>query len=314
MPPHSSGLSHEDLAACRVLLKQGSKSFYAASRLLPRRVRDWATVLYAFCRVADDRIDDGVDAHGVEELTLRVRGVYTKSSWNDPVDRALAVVVREASLPESVFHLMIEGFSWDREGKVYEEISDTVAYSVRVASTVGVLMAAIMGVRDRENLGRASDLGIAMQLTNIARDVGEDGRNQRVYLPDSWLVEEGLSREDLMGSPVFDARVGRVVRRLLDLADVYYRRADSGIAALPRGVRVSIRSASLIYQAIGKVISANHYDSISRRAWTSKARKLWLLCRATGSLFWRVQPECMELEPEAKSLLYAFETEGRGGL
>lgn len=303
----STTIDPADLLACSALLRQGSKSFYAASRLLPRSEQDRATVLYAFCRVADDLIDDAEEEGSVQRLTDRVRALYEEDAWEDPIDRALACVVREASLPEPVFHLLIEGFAWDRDGKVYEELSDTVAYAVRVASTVGVLMAAIMGVRDRANLARAADLGIAMQLTNIARDVGEDGRNQRVYLPSAWLEQEGVDRESLLGDPGFDPGVGRVVRRLLERADHHYRRADAGIAALPRRVRVAIRAASLIYQAIGRVIASNGYDSISTRAWTSKGRKLLLLCRALGAWFWIPRPGTDEAAPEAAPLLRAFE-------
>ena len=303
----STAIDPADLLLCKALLKQGSKSFFAASRLLPGEVQDQATVLYAFCRVADDLIDDAEDEGAVQALTDRVRGLYSEGAWEDPIDRALACVIREASLPEPVFHLLIEGFAWDRDGKVYGELSDTVAYAVRVASTVGVLMAALMGVRDRSNLARAADLGIAMQLTNIARDVGEDGRNQRVYLPASWLEEEGVRRQDLVGDPQFTPGVGRVVRRLLETADLHYRRADSGIAALPRRVRVAIRAASLIYQAIGSVIMANGYDSISTRAWTSKGRKFLLLCRALGAWFWTARSGTGEAAHEAAPLLNAFE-------
>lgn len=270
-----------DLAACRDRLRRGSKSFFAASVLLPPAVRDPATVLYAFCRVADDAVDLSDDAgDAVARLTARLDGIYAGLPADDPVDRALAVVVASHDLPRALFDALVEGLAWDTEGRRYATLSDLIAYSARVAGTVGTLMTLLMGCRDPQALARACDLGVAMQLTNIARDVGEDARAGRLYLPLDWLAGEGLSADDLRRVAGPDPRVATVVRRLLAEADRLYRRAEGGIAALPLACRPAIHAARLIYAEIGAVLAARGFDSITGRAMVGRPRKLALLARA----------------------------------
>jgi phytoene synthase len=129
-------------------------------------------------------------------------------------------------------------------------------------------------------LARACDLGIAMQLTNIARDVGEDARLGRVYLPLAWLREVGLTQEDLLARRMPGPQVAKLVARLLDAADLLYRRADKGIARLPRGCRGAIFAARLIYSEIGRALARTGFDSITQRAHVPRLRKAWLLVRA----------------------------------
>lgn len=279
--PRPSPDAAADLLACKELLRRGSKSFAAASLLLPARVRDPAAAVYAFCRVADDAVDEGPGGLGaVRALEGRLARACSGRPDDGPVDRALAWVVEERALPRVFLEALLEGFAWDAEGRRYETLSDLNAYAARVAGAVGAVMAALMGARSAEALARACDLGVAMQLTNVARDVGEDARRGRLYLPREWLQEEGIAPDAWLSRPSFDPRVGRVVARLLDAAEVLYRRADSGIAMLPRDCRPAIRAASLIYSDIGRVIARRDFDSVSRRAVVSKARKLWLLLRA----------------------------------
>ncbi len=281
LPAAPARVSDGDLAVCRGLLRRGSKSFSAASLLLPARARVPATVFYAFCRVADDAVDLSDDpARAVEQLSRRLDRIYQGRPDDDPVDRAFAEVVRVHEVPRALPWALIEGFSWDAAGRVYGRRSDVIAYSARVAAAVGVVMTVLMGVRDRDVLARACDLGVAMQLTNIARDVGEDARNGRVYLPRAWLEFEGVDPDALVAAPRFEHRLGRVVERLLSNADVFYARAEAGIAGLPQDCRAAIWAARLIYADIGRVIRARDFDSVSGRAFTSKARKLQLLLRA----------------------------------
>lgn len=279
--PPASGA---DLEACRALLRHGSKSFYAASLLLPRSVRDPATALYAFCRVADDAVDEAAGAGGAEaaltQLHRRLDAIYAGQPAVDPVDRAVAAEIRRFALPREVLEALLDGFAWDAEGRRYDDLSSVLAYSARVAASVGVLMTLLMGARDPATLARACDLGVAMQLTNIARDVGEDARNGRLYLPRDWLREEGVDPDLWLADPVFDARIGRVVRRLLGVADGLYRRSCAGIRALPPDCRAAIHAARLVYAEIGRLVAAGGYDSVSGRAVVSKSRKLALVARA----------------------------------
>jgi phytoene synthase len=285
MPSVDERRTAADLAWCHTLLRRGSKSFWAAARLLPSDVRDAFSAVYAFCRTADDAVDLGrPDAGTLRALTVRIDRIYARAEPLEPGDRALGMVVERYRIPRTVFDALIEGFAWEVEGRHYETISDLLAYSARVASCVGMAVTIIMGRRDRETLARACDLGLAMQLTNVARDVGEDARAGRLYLPRSWMREEGLDPEAFLARPEYSPALGRVVQRLLREAERLYARADDGIAALPERCRPAIRAARLIYEDIGRVIANNNYDSVSRRAWTSTPRKAWMLLRAVAAV------------------------------
>ncbi|MEL6546276.1 MAG: phytoene/squalene synthase family protein [Myxococcota bacterium] len=276
-----------DLDQCRAIMRAGSKSFHAASLLLPTRVRRPAAAVYAFCRVSDDAVDLAQDpARALEQLHVRLDSIYTGSPRHDAVDRMLADVVREHRIPRTLFEALLDGYLWDVEGRRYETLSGVMAYSARVASAVGAIMTVLMGPREAHVMARACDLGVAMQLTNICRDVGEDARAGRIYLPLAWMRRAGIEPELWLRNPVFSPALGDVVRRVLEEAATLYRRADAGIAFLPRDCRVSIRAASLIYSDIGRVIRKNGYDSVSQRAVTSGRRKLWLAMRAIGATFW----------------------------
>lgn len=273
-----------DIDACRALLKNGSKTFHAASFLLPRRIREPASALYAFCRLADDAVDMGGHADEVlQDLRKRLDRAYQGRPVSCPADRALAAAVERFSIPQAVPEALIEGFAWDFAARRYETLHDLEAYAARVAGTVGVMMTMIMGVREPAALARACDLGIAMQLTNIARDVGEDARNGRLYLPLQWLEEEGVDAERWLTDPVFDERIAAVVARLLGEARRLYVRSEGGLAYLPRDCRSGIRAARLLYAEIGEYVAAAGYDSVSRRAVVPMSRKLALLVRAHAS-------------------------------
>ncbi len=266
-----------DLAACRAMLCSGSRSFFAASLLLPRQVRDAATALYAFCREADDAIDLGSDqAAALANLYNRLDAAYEGEPYPSPVDRAFAAVVVSYQIPKMLPAALIEGLSWDLQGRRYETFVDLTDYAARVAGAVGVMMAIVMGVRDTESLARAADLGVAMQLTNIARDVGEDARAGRLFLPRVWLADGGIDEELFLAAPEFSDALGSIVKRLLAEADILYGRAHAGIMRLPRGCRVGIGAARQIYAAIGADIAESSYDSVTRRAHVSGFRKMRL--------------------------------------
>ena len=277
----SGAIDPRDLAACRLLLRQGSKSFFAASLLLPRHVREPATALYAFCRVADDAVDLSDDpVAAVAGLRLRLDAIYAGRPQDDPVDRALAAVAGQFALPRTHLDALLEGFLWDAEGRRYEDLAAVRAYGARVAGTVGVMMTLLMGERSAAALARACDLGIAMQLTNIARDVGEDALNGRLYLPADWLRDAGVDPDAWLADPRPDPRVAAVVERLLEEAARLYVRSRDGIALLPPDCRPSIHAARLIYAEIGAEVARADHDSVSRRAVVPGKRKWRLLVEA----------------------------------
>ncbi len=274
----------KDLAACRRLLSTGSRTFYAASFLLPKRVRDPATALYAFCRLADDVIDLGDPEHdGIGELQDRLDRAYHGRPLNIAADRAFAATVERFDIPKAIPAALLEGFGWDADGRQYETLGDLQAYGARVAGTVGAMMALLMNRRTPEDLARATDLGIAMQLTNIARDVGEDARAGRLYLPRQWMREEGIDPDDWLANPHFNAQIAALVDRLLNVAENLYARAGIGIARLPADCRPGIYAARYLYAGIGHQLMRNGCDSISRRAVVPAGRKLQLLARAIAA-------------------------------
>ena len=279
----------KDMEHCRAVIRTGSVSFHAASKLLPASVRDPALALYAFCRLADDEVDEGDQkARAVLSLTERLDAAYAGTPRDAPEDRAFAAIVEEFEMPRALPDALLEGLAWDAEERQYQTLSGVVDYSARVASAVGAMMCVLMRVRDADALARACDLGVAMQLTNIARDVGEDARERRLYLPLDWLDEAGMSADRFFAAPEDSPEVRRMVKRLLSEARRLYIRSEAGIGALPLGARSGIFAARYIYAGIGKAVARNGYDSITQRARTSKVQKLgWLAksgARAAGSV------------------------------
>ena len=287
LPEEASSLRSldADLADCREALRGGSRSFFLASFLLPSAFRESASALYAFCREADDVIDTNPDAAaGLASLHARLDMIYGSGEPSRASDRALAAVVEAHGLPRSLLDALLEGFAWDAEGRRYDTLSDVFAYAARVAGSVGVMMAVLMGMRDPRVLARACDLGVAMQLSNIARDVGEDARAGRLYLPRDWLREAGVDVAEFLAAPQPVEAIAGIVRRLLAEADVLYRRADSGIAKLPVGCRPGIYAARLLYAEIGAEVARRGCDGVSSRAVVSPLRKMKLLMRVQGTL------------------------------
>lgn len=272
-----------DLEACTQLMRGGSKSFFAASRLLPLRVRPPAIALYAFCRLADDAIDDGDDpALAMVDLKSRLDAIYAGRPGAEDADRALTVVVHRYGIPIGLLEALLDGFLWDSQGRRYETLADVEAYGARVAGTVGAMMSLIMGASSDTAIARASELGVAMQLTNIARDIGDDARMGRLYIPRAWFREIGMDADAWLADPVFDARIAGFTQRLLLRADALYRRGEFGLSELPWDCRPAIQAARLVYAEIGKQLERDGLDSVSHRAVVSTPRKLTLIARATA--------------------------------
>ena len=286
-----------DMAACRAAIRTGSLSFHAASRVLPARVRDPALALYAFCRVADDDVDEGTDKAGaVLRLRDRLDLVYQGRPRDGYADRAFAAVVEAFDMPRALPEALLEGLAWDAMGRRYDTLSGVLDYSARVAAAVGAMMCVLMRVRDPDALARACDLGLAMQLTNISRDVGEDARAGRLFLPLDWLQEEGVEVERFLAAPEANDGVRRVTRRLLREADRLYLRSEAGVPVLPLACRPGIFAARHIYAGIGGHVARAGYDSVTRRARTGKGQKLgWLMLSGLRAALSPVLPHAATL-------------------
>jgi phytoene synthase len=284
LPDANSGHA-SDIAACREMLRGGSRTFFAASHVLPRRVAEPATALYAFCRFADDAIDlQRGKAATLARLRERIDRAYAGRPFPTAPDRAFAEIVDRFVIPRALPEALLEGLAWDSQGRRFEDFSALQDYAVRVAGAVGVMMSIIMGARTQTLLARACDLGVAMQLTNIARDVGEDAGLGRLYLPLQWVREAGIDPDAWLARPEFSKALGDVVLRLLSEAEILYARSRAGISGLPLDCRPGINAARLLYAEIGREIERYGGDSVSRRAVVPPRRKALLLAQSTVAL------------------------------
>lgn len=276
------------VAESQAAIAAGSQSFAAAARLMPAGIREDTVMLYAWCRHADDVVDgqelgSTPQAGGdpAERLARLRADTLEALHGNGPVSApfaALRAVARRHDFPERWPLDLIDGFAMDVAGRDYRTLNDTLGYSYHVAGVVGVMMARVMGVRDPAVLDRACDLGLAFQLTNIARDVIDDARIGRVYLPGDWLDEAGAQVAGDIPSP----QLHGVVLRLLDAAEPYYASAFAGLPALPARCAWSIAAAARIYRAIGTRIRRGGPDAYRQRIGTSGAAKAGLALRALG--------------------------------
>lgn len=254
----------------RAVIAHHSRSFALASRLLPKQARDDAAVLYAWCRRADDAVDTpSADPDVLATLSGELDLAYTGAA-EDLLLAAFGEVVRARAIPRAYPAELLAGMAMDLDGARYEAVEDLFAYAWRVAGVVGLMMTHVLGLDDEDALVPAAHLGIAMQLTNVCRDVAEDWQRGRLYLPDEVLARHGAGglRKEL-GQPLPAAAVAPLrgaVRDVLALADRYYRSADRGLAALPWRAAFAIRSARDIYAAIGGQIARRDHDVTAARA------------------------------------------------
>jgi phytoene synthase len=288
-------LSDALIAASRASIARGSKSFALASRLFGPVLRDRATLLYAWCRYADDVIDGqdagfgrvehaGTPAERLAVLEARTRAALAGEISGNPAYDALDRVAAETAMPDRYPLDLIEGFRIDVDDRRFVTFDDTLTYAYHVAGCVGVMMAIAMGVssEDRATLDRACDLGMAFQLNNIARDVIEDAANGRCYLPEDWLAEAGLSRATF-AAPANRAALAGVVARLVNTAERYEASSRFGTPALTRRAAWAVLAAADIYGGIGRRVRAGSAAALDRRVTTSRIEKLLAVDPAAGA-------------------------------
>ena len=276
------------VASSEAAIRDGSKSFAAAARLFDKSTRDDAVMLYAWCRHCDDVIDGQTLGHDQQAdfrsgqaerlaaLQRKTAAALEGDEAEDEIFEALRRVVTNCSIPAIHPQELLYGFQMDVEERHYTTLDDTYEYCYHVAGVVGVMMAMIMGARDPAVLDRASDLGIAFQLTNIARDVVDDARMGRCYLPDDLLARHGVTRVD-PDDPEQRRRLHKAALELLDIADRYYESAVVGMASLPPRSAWAIAAARRVYRAIGARLRAGGPAAWDRRVSTSRGEKLGLL-------------------------------------
>jgi len=269
-------------------IEVGSKSFAAAARLFSPSTRRSVLMLYAWCRHCDDVVDGqelgfGAGARAphdarraLAELVAQTRRAYAGESMQDPAFAAFQEVALRHAMPQRFAFDHLAGFAMDVEETHYETIRDTLRYCYHVAGVVGLMMASIMGVKDEAVLDRACDLGLAFQLTNIARDIVEDAHIGRCYLPAEWLREAGIPPAEV-ALPRHREALARLAARLVDYAEPYYDSAGVGIRSLPLRSAWAIATARNVYRQIGVEVKRRGARAWDQRCGTTKAEKLWLL-------------------------------------
>lgn len=287
-------------ATARATLAHHSRSFSLAARLLPAAFRDDAAVVYTYCRRADDAVDEASSpaaaATALARLLAELDDIYASSGPNataegplDPVVARFAAIARARRLPRQYPAELLAGMAMDLACARYDTLDDLLRYAYRVAGVVGLMMCHVMGVRDDRALVPAAHLGIAMQLTNICRDVAEDWRRRRLYLPAELLARHGghalaeLGELAAAGAALPAAArpaLAATTAELLALAGRYYRSADRGVPALGWRAALGVRAARHVYAAIGGCVTAAGCDPLAPRAVVPRWRQLALVGRA----------------------------------
>ena len=279
-------------------IRRGSKSFAAASRLFDRATRERAWLLYAWCRRCDDLADGQDHGHGTAAVPdPAARLAYIRACtdaalaghWvGDSAFDALRIVAAETGLPHGLAYDVIEGFALDADGWTPRHEEDLMRYCYHVAGAVGCMMALVMGVEpdDQDTLDRACDLGLAFQLANIARDVEEDDRAGRCYLPDDWLTEMDIPPGQHM-KPPFRQRLAVLVQRLVDKAALYEASARGGTPKLELRSAWAVLAAAEIYGGIGRKVAAAGEHAWDHRVTTGAGEKLTAILRAGGEALQR---------------------------
>lgn len=269
------------MTSARSVLERHGRTFAFASRLLSREHAERAATLYAFCRHVDDIADEAIDTGAALDALHEVREALLLQRSDDKNVRAFLDLQARTTLPTMAAIALIDGVASDLGSVRVESERDLVLYAWRVAGTVGVMMCAVLDVRDARALPFAIDLGIGMQLTNIARDVGADARMGRRYLPASWVGD--VAPEDIVApSPALQATLRDGTRRVLLLAEAYYRSGESGLGFLPWRARLGILAAARMYRAIGTRVAAAGYCSWDRRAALGTGAKCLRAAHAAG--------------------------------
>ncbi len=263
---------------CQEKAAASGSSFYYSFLFLPEDKRRAITALYAFCREVDDVVDECSDA-AVARMTLawwrkEVAAIYHGQPQH-PVARALGALPPRFNLPEERLKEIIDGMEMDLECNRYPDFQALKLYCYRVASVVGLLSAEIFGYRDRRTLDYAADLGMAFQLTNIIRDVGEDARRNRVYLPLDELERHGVSVTDIAQGRETD-NFRRLIEFQIGRALGYYRQAFEKLPAVDRRTQRAGIIMAAIYQTLLDEIRSDGCHVLTQRISLTPIRKLWI--------------------------------------
>ncbi|MEZ4384725.1 MAG: phytoene/squalene synthase family protein [Nannocystaceae bacterium] len=250
--PASPAVDDPVVAAARAVLEEHARTFNLAGAFLPDGCRDDAAVVYAFCRLVDDAVDEApsipAGRAALASITAELRGEAPAR----PLIAGLRGLAAARGIDLRVFEELIAGVASDAGEVALHSDAELVRYCYRVAGTVGLMMCGVMGIDDPAALPFAVDLGLGMQITNICRDVAEDAERGRIYLPAARLRAAGVDPATVLAGTVDRRLLARVIDDLLGLAERYYASADRGMRYIPARSRLAIFIASRVYRAIGR--------------------------------------------------------------
>ncbi len=273
---------------CETVTKTHAKSFYFAAKFLPKAKRQAVYPIYAFCRHVDDAVDDAESSseekvvEAIEKWKAILDEIYqiaeTKDQRPKTKDQNLVLfawqdLLETHKIPQNLPLELMQGVLMDTHTKRYETFDELYVYCYRVASTVGLMSSEILGYLDKIALRYAEALGIAMQLTNILRDVKEDAAIGRIYLPQEDLRKFGVSKEQIFAGEMSENFI-KMMKFQIERARDYYRTGENGISLLEKDSRFTVLLASRIYARILDEIERQNYDVFTRRAHTTSAQKL----------------------------------------
>jgi len=280
-PTKPNQVSGDAIAACEAITAQYSRSFYLATSLLPGEKRRAMRVLYAFCRTADNLADGDVEHPALRLRELRKGIAGQRDSSDGVVLTAWSEIRARYQIPLCYAEQLLDGVERDLVQHRYRNFGELSIYCYGVASTVGLMSMYITGFSDQRAVPYAIKLGVALQLTNILRDVGEDWNSGRCYLPLDELAAFGLEEHDVAAARV-DERWRNFMRFQITRARRLYAEAMPGIALLHPDGRLAVAAAAMLYRGILDDIEAHDFNVFDRRAYVSRGRKLALLLHAFG--------------------------------
>lgn len=250
-------------------LKKHGKSFYWASFFLPKRNKDAATKLYSICRFFDDLADDNN-----EDQTKILTGEFKKIC--DDLSHPINEFFTSHNLSIKILGDLVDGLVKDQTDVRIKNEKELIQYAYQVAGTVGLMMSPLIMVNNNKANKHAIDLGIAMQLTNIARDIYEDALMNRIYLPQDWINNTDISELTDISSNKDLIQIKSAIKRLILLSETYYKNGFAGMRYIPLKTRLAIFFAAKIYRAIGQKIKKNRYEYSYKRIYVSTIEKLFI--------------------------------------
>ncbi|MDC1068863.1 phytoene/squalene synthase family protein [Candidatus Kapabacteria bacterium] len=268
-----------DFKYSKTVIKHYAKSFYLSSQFLPKKKRLGSYAVYCFCRYTDNIVDNPRNRTNSEilieldHLKLELENSYKYGESEHPALSTFAIVAKEYNIPKKYAFELIEGVQMDMTKNRYKSFDDLYLFCYRVAATVGLMMTYVLGFKNDNTLVYAEKLGIAMQLTNILRDIEEDVENDRIYLPQQELEKYGVSESDIKNHQ-FNSNIADLMKFNVDRARQYYKDAEDGIAELDKNSRFAIYAASRIYSGILNKIMERNFNPFLGRVFVPKSKKL----------------------------------------